>query len=333
MSVISSILNSIFANNERRTHKVPAFYFMETSAGHQTLVGTFRPRDLRRVQSTSTKEETPRWDQQRELFNAVYWSSKPLPRLADKVDAFSAGRNGTQIIPIEHQDETLLREYFADIECCLIGNEEFLDAAIESGEKTVHVALWNATDTKLSWHPCHRVVLGVESFQPGWMVCFAREHLFFRDVTTMMREASGSPLPYDSATAEQLLKAQENETVVMLAITAQGAWRIHSGKGWANGVLEHLHPALREVPVVQLHHIILPKLWSLDPVDVSHHHRVEVVTNADETVAALGKGAQVAYLLSPIGSELLRDLIKQGQMLPAQSVALDIAAEVLTDAE
>ena len=220
----------------------------------------------------------------------------------------------------------MVRAYFAEAIATVIGDEQRLDAAIQSGVSSVPVVLWNGKSPQMPWLPCHRVVSDVEWFQSGWMVCLAREHLFFRDVTAEMLGAGKNGLPFEPARAERLLVAAKNEAVVMLAITKDGAWRVHSEPGWADGLLQDQHPSVREIPAVQLNHIVLPKGLSLSPTDGSQHSHVSVFHSSEKAVSALHDGAQVAYLLNPIRIEQLRELVKQGQMLPADSVALDTAA-------
>jgi hypothetical protein len=263
------------------------------------------------------------WDQ---LLHGVCWSESPLPI---SIAEFS---NGPGIWPIPSEFQTELNDYLSHATTCIVGGEAKLDIAIASGCQSVPIVLWDGTCPKLPWLPCHRVIRDVDDFQPGWMVCLAREHLFFRDVTSQLHIAEGSLS--DTKTASELLTPRNNEAVTMLALTAAGAWRIHSEPGWADGLLQDLHPQLREIAAVQLHHIVLPRGLDLPATDGSQDVRIKVVHDAHAAVASLRDGAQVAYLLNPICSAQLKELIKQGQMLPANSVALDVAAlEVWKHAE
>lgn len=330
MVQLSPILHVNERNNEGGADLSPAFYLLETIGGESCIFANVRPEDLHRVQKPAPSSFATSGDEQPEVYQAVYWNPISFPK--DRAELVRKTLDGSRIFRVSPTDAASLESQFAKTQVFVIGDEDLLDRAIANGQRSVQVALWDAS-SKLPWLPCHRIVSGVEWFQAGWMVCLAREHLFFRDVTRELREAStGSRYP--QATLSRLLTPSADETVTMLAITEQGAWRIHSKRGWADGTLEHLHPALREVPVVQLHELVLPKGLSLDPRDGSQDARVRVTTSGDEAVEAIKNGAQVAYLLSPIGSEQLRELIQHQQMLPARSVALDVSAlEVWNRAE
>ncbi len=309
---------------ERKTTPLPAFYLADTSDGLRGVLGAVDPKILTRVQRAAT-DPAPRLNN---VFHGVYWSEIPTPEILVRNPSTQP-----RVLPMPQSAEKELQEYLSKVTVCLIGNEAELDAAIVSGENSVQIALWNARDLRLPWLPCHRVLRNVDNFHAGWMVCHAREHMFFRDVTAEMLGTS-SGAPYESSVAKQLLAARENESVTILAIADEGAWRIHTQPGWADGLLDELHLSLREIAAVQLNHILLARGLDLSPYDGSLETRLKVVHRADDAVAELRNGAQVVYLLQPIRSTQLQELIKHGQMLPAKSVALDVAAlEVWNDAE
>jgi hypothetical protein len=321
---LSPILPLTQGENERRANRLPAFYLAETIAGIRGIIGAADPKALTRAQvaSSGATQNSKSWD---ELLHCVYWSESPLPK---PIAEFSTGLG---ITPIPSTLQKELNDYLSHATTCVVGNESKLDEAIAAGVTSVPVVLWDAESPKLPWLPCHRVIRGVRNFQSGWMVCLAREHLFFRDVTSQL---TNHQFLFDAKVAAEILTPRNNEVVTMLAFTSDGAWRIHSQPGWADGLLQHSHPLLREIAAVQLHHIVLPRGLDLAPDDSSQDARVEVVHDAQKAIAAFRDGAQVAYLLNPIRSAQLKELIKQGLMLPANSVALAVAAlEVWKDAE
>jgi hypothetical protein len=323
MVQLSPILPLIQGENERRANRLPAFYLAETIEGIQGIIGAADPKALTRVQVGGGALPNPKsWD---ELLHGAYWSESPLPKpIAEFLD-------GPGVTPIPSTLQKELNDYLSEATTCVVGNESKLDEAIAAGVPSMPVVLWNAESPKLPWLPCHRVIRGAKNFQSGWMVCLAREHLFFRDITSQL---TNQEVLFDVKVAAELLTPRIDESVTMLAFTNDGAWRIHSQPGWADGLLQHSHPLLREIAAVQLHHIVLPRGLDIAPDDGSQDARVEIIHGAQEAVAAIRDGAQVAYLLSPIRSEQLKELIKQRLMLPANSVALDVSAlEVWKHAE
>ena len=315
MVQLSPILPFQDEKDERPTNRLPAYYLVETIRGARGVLCRIDPRQLRRVQLPSPRATA----RPSGIFHAVYWHEESLPNLLQEEPARPT------VIEIPESGQKVLQDYLADAIATVIGDEQRLNAEIAGGASSVPVVLWDGSNRTLPWLPCHRAVRDVEWFQTGWMVCLAREHLFFRDVSAEMLNSSVSGLPFDPATAQRMLVTAENEGVVMLAITRDGSWRIHSEPGWANGILEDHHPLLREIPVVQLEHIVLPKGLSLSALDGSRSKHVSVFHSSEEAEDALRDGAQVAYLLNPIHTAQLQELVKQGQMLPADSVALDLA--------
>ena len=327
MVQLSPILPLLQEKNERQTDRLPAFYLAETTDGIRGIIGAADPTTLCRVQVASSKAVRPTesWD---ELLHGVYWSESPLPK------SILQSSNGPGISTIPLALHTELSNYLSNATSCVVGNESKLEDAIAAGVSSIPVVFWEAEAPKLPWLPCHCVIRGVNGFESGWMVCLAREHLFFRDITSQLSITTANDGLFDVTSAAELLAPRDNEAVTMLAIARDGAWRIHSQPGWADGLLQDLHPQLREIAAVQLHHIVLPRGLDFSSADRSQEARVDVVHDAQVAIASLRDGAQVAYLLSPIRSAQLKELVKQKQMLPANSVALDVAAlEVWKHAE
>jgi hypothetical protein len=329
--MLSPILLPNEKKNERHTKGLRGFYLVETSSGLKGIVGAIDPKALKRVQEPGS-ESARRLKKPGKLFHAVYWNDLETPRL--DLEGTEVRRGGSRISRVAERSAPALTDFFSEQGAFLVGAERFLDEAIAAEESSVPVALWNAADPKLPWLPCHRVVGDVDWYQSGWMVCLGREHMFFQDVTSSLLRTTELELSLQKGISETSLETRDDESMSLLAVSKDGAWRIHSKSGWADGILEHLHPSLREIAVVQLLSILLPKGLSLAPKDGSQEDQVTVVHDSEEAIAALNEGAQVAYLLSPIRSEKLRELVQHGQMLPAESVALDVTAlEGWMDAE
>lgn len=330
MPMLSPILLPNEAKNERQTKGLRGFYFVETSSGLQGIVGEIDPKALSRVQEP-VPVSAPKLKKAGKLFHAVYWNGR-LPRL--EFEGTEARKDGSRISRVAERCASALTNFFSGQSASLIGAETLNEEAIGAKESSVPVALWNADDPKLPWLPCHRVLRDVEWYQSGWMVCLGREHMFFADVTSQLLRIGESGVNLELEIVDALLATKDSESLALLAISKDGAWRVHSQPGWADRILQNLHPSLRDTAVVQLHSILLPQGLSLPLTDGSQNDRVTVVHDSKQAIAALNEGAQVAYLLSPIRSAKLRELVQHGQMLPAESVALDVAAlEGWMDAE
>jgi hypothetical protein len=177
--------------------------------------------------------------------------------------------------------------------------------------------------------PVHRVLRNLPGFQGGEMVRVVRENFFFEDVTRAMPRLGGSGPHFEPETAKQLLRPLHPGEVTMLAITAHSSFRLHSEAGWADTVLAHLSPKLRQCASVQLHEIILDRRLGVpyrtrdDGLQQASDH---VVYESDMTAAvrAVADGANVAFLMAVPNSAVLLASASRGEWLPARSAELDL---------
>jgi hypothetical protein len=177
--------------------------------------------------------------------------------------------------------------------------------------------------------PVHRVVRNLPGFQAGEMVRVVRENFFFEDVTRSMPRLDGSGPHFDPETARELLRPLHAGEVTMLAITAHSSFRLHSEAGWADTILAHLSPKLRECASVQLHEIILDRRLGVpyrtrhDGLQESSDH---VLYESDMTTAvrAVANGANAAFVMGVPNPALLLDIASRDELLPARSAELDL---------
>jgi len=175
----------------------------------------------------------------------------------------------------------------------------------------------------------HRVVRNLHGFQTGEMVRVVRENFFFEDVTRVMPRLGGSGPHFDPETAKELLRPLHAGEVTMLAITARSSFRLHSEAGWADTVLAHLSPRLRECASVQLHEIILDRRLKIpyrtrpDGLQEASYH-VAYESDMTAAVRAVAEGANVAFVMSAPNPALLLEIASQGELLPARSAEPDL---------
>ncbi|HWR36911.1 MAG TPA: DUF1015 family protein [Clostridia bacterium] len=214
-------------------------------------------------------------------------------------------------------------------------------------------------DPGLISRPVHRVVSGLEHFETGEFVRITRANFFFREVSRHMRHLPPtSPHPvlaangphFDSDVAARLLAAEEATStvtavtaedagarvvpgvarnsrvepgdVVMLAVTRDCTYRLHSKPGWADTILAHIPPVERQLDVVQLHKIILEKVLKISESesDVREQRHVTFHAEPTEAVEQVRLGANVAFILNPLGLERLREVALSGAVLPPCSI-------------
>lgn len=177
--------------------------------------------------------------------------------------------------------------------------------------------------------PVHRVVRNLPGFQAGEMVRVVRENFFFEDVTRSMPRLDGSGPHFDPVTARELLRPLHAGEVTMLAITSHSSFRLHSEAGWADTVLAHVDPKLRECASVQLHEIILDRRLGVpyrtrhDGLQKSSDH-VLYESDMIAAVRAVANGANVAFVMGVSNPALLLDIASRDELLPSRSAELDL---------
>lgn len=184
--------------------------------------------------------------------------------------------------------------------------------------------------------PVHRVVRDLPGFQAGEIVRLVRENFFFEDVTRSMPRLGGFGPHFDPGTAKALLRPVHPGELTMLAITAHSSFRLHSEAGWADTVLAHLSPRLREFASVQLHEIILDRRLGIpyrtrqDGLQETSDH---VVYESDMTAAvkAVADGANAAFVMGVPDPAVVLEIASRGELLPARSTQLDLGLEGLLE--
>jgi hypothetical protein len=178
------------------------------------------------------------------------------------------------------------------------------------------------------FRPVHRVVRDLPGFQAGEMVRVVRENFFFEDVTRIMPRLGGCGPHFDPGTAKALLRPVHPGELPMLAITAHSSFRLHSEAGWADTVLAHVSPKLRECASVQLHEIILDRRLGIpyrtrqDGLQETPDHVVHE-SNMTAAVRAVANGANAAFVMNAPDPAVVLDIASRGELLPARSIQLD----------
>jgi hypothetical protein len=219
-----------------------------------------------------------------------------------------------------------LRSMLTNCKLTLAGSEGLWDALLHyhvSGSRTgatpsgpgVTVLVIAREHRAEILRPVHRVVRDLPGFQAGEMVRVVRENFFFEDVTRSMPRLGGCGPHFDPGTAKALLRPVHPGELTMLAITAHSSFRLHSEAGWADTVLAHVSPKLRECASVQLHEIILDRRLGIpyrtrpDGLQETSDHVVHE-SNMTAAVRAVANG---------------------GELLPARSTQLDLGLKGLLE--
>jgi uncharacterized protein (DUF1015 family) len=174
----------------------------------------------------------------------------------------------------------------------------------------VMMTLVNAHSPGLLILPTHRLVSGLDSFEPGPMVAASRYFYGVRDVS---RE-------FDPAHPTALLPRTAPGETAMLAVTARQAFLFLADPGTRHSALDTVSPRQAELDVVRLHKVVLESVLNISEQAIREQRNVEYLRDAAEAVQRVrGGGANVAFLLNPVPIAQMTDIALAGEVMPQKS--------------
>ncbi len=157
--------------------------------------------------------------------------------------------------------------------------------------------------------PTHRVVHGLEAFQPGEMVRLARSFFAVENITSQ----------FDSAHPLERLPVTGPGETAMLVVTQENKFLFRARGGVPHEALQGLSPALAELDVVRLHRVVLQSVLGLSEQSIREQKNIEYVREAGDAVARVSSGADVAFLMNPVKMEQVREVAFSSEVLPQKS--------------
>jgi uncharacterized protein (DUF1015 family) len=156
--------------------------------------------------------------------------------------------------------------------------------------------------------PTHRVVFGLDGFDPGKLLEQAR--LYF-DVTEVPEQ--------DPTAALGRLAALQGRTA-FVAVTVRG-WHLLAAK--PDAIAEPpkgISARQRQLDVAQLHRLVLEKLLGLTPEAVREQKHLRYLRDPAEAAGQVARGeADVTFLMNPVTMEQLREVAFAGEVMPQKS--------------
>jgi len=186
--------------------------------------------------------------------------------------------------------------------------EQCPDAAYER----VMMTFVNMDSEGLVVLPTHRVVFGLDGFDPAAFVEAARRYFS----VSALRE------PATAASAVRLLAERSDKGTVLLAVTPPADFIIETrgDQRAADDLLAGLSPRQRELDVVQLHKVLLEGVLGLSEESIRRQTNLRYVRAADDAIQQVRSGkAQAAFLMNPVRMEQVRDIAFAGGVLPQKS--------------
>jgi uncharacterized protein (DUF1015 family) len=174
-------------------------------------------------------------------------------------------------------------------------------------EAAVMMTFVNMDSDGLVVLPTHRVVHGLESFEPQSFTKAAEE--FF----------TVEPLPLAEALSYITTLGKQDGTA-FVAVMRDGAYLLRSKSGPVAQALASLPERQRRLDLSQLHSIILDRLLGLDAEKVREQSNLHYLRDAAEAVDLVRRGeADVVFLTNPVAMEQLKEVAFAGEVMPQKS--------------
>ncbi|HUY82883.1 MAG TPA: DUF1015 domain-containing protein [Acidobacteriaceae bacterium] len=156
--------------------------------------------------------------------------------------------------------------------------------------------------------PTHRVVYGLDGFEPGQFAESVGPYF------TVEALAENDPAALVARLRSEVGKA------ALVAVTAAGSFLLTAIPGAAETALKDVPERQRGLDVVQLHRLILEKALGITPEAVAQQSNLRYVRDAAEAAAQVARNeADVAFLMNPLTLNALREVAFAGEVLPQKS--------------
>lgn len=160
--------------------------------------------------------------------------------------------------------------------------------------------------------PTHRVVFGLERFDPAAFVEAARP--FF--AVNALRER------VTTTSATRLLGQKAQSGTALIAVTEKADFIIEQRDDCtaAERLLAGLSQRQRPLDVVQLHKILLEHVLNISPEAIREQTNIRYLRGAEDAIQQVRSGkAQAAFLMNPVRMEQVSEIALAGEVLPQKS--------------
>ena len=182
--------------------------------------------------------------------------------------------------------------------------------ATDAPYERVMMTLVNAHSPGLLILPTHRLVFGLQDFEPGPMVAASR---YFYGVRDISRE-------FDPAHPLALLPRTAPGETAMLAVTEHQAFLFLANPGTRHPSLDTVSPRQAELDVVRLHKVVLQSVLNISEEAIREQRNLEYLRDAQEAVKRVRSGeANVAFLLNSVPVQQMMEVALASEVMPQKS--------------
>lgn len=182
--------------------------------------------------------------------------------------------------------------------------------SLEAPYEFVMMTFVNMNDPGLLVLPTHRVVHSLDSFSVDQFKKASEELFEVEEVEPSM----------DSARATALLYEKGHRGTVLLALTGNRGFLLHSPKSAGEKYLQGLSPRQRSLDVVQLHKCLLEGVLKLSEESIRNQQNLSYLRDASEAMLQVRQGkANIAFLMNSCPVQKVRDIALAGEVMPQKS--------------
>lgn len=158
--------------------------------------------------------------------------------------------------------------------------------------------------------PTHRVVHGLASFSAEALRQSAGQFFSVDEVDPSV----------DADRASSILREAGRSGTTLMAVTAERVFLIDTPKGVGSNFFSGLSIRQQSLDVVQLHKCLLEGVLGISEEAIRNQQNISYVRDAGEAMARVRSGgANVAFLMNPVGMRQVRDIAFAGEVLPQKS--------------
>jgi uncharacterized protein (DUF1015 family) len=157
--------------------------------------------------------------------------------------------------------------------------------------------------------PTHRVVFGLENFDPA---AFLKRAAAFFEIERL----SDTEPPQLTAKLAEAGKG----TAAFVAVLPNGTVLLKARPAAVKQALVHLPERQAQLDVALLHSLVLEQLLELSEESIREQRNLRYLRDAAEAIEQVAKGtAQVAFLMNPATLQELREIAFNGEVMPQKS--------------
>jgi hypothetical protein len=158
--------------------------------------------------------------------------------------------------------------------------------------------------------PTHRLVHSLKSFSVDEFQSSSRDFFEVEEIDPAL----------DAARATAILRERGRAGTALLAITANGAFVLHSPKPAGAKFFAGLSLRQQSLDVVQLHKCLLEGVLQLSEESIRNQQNLAYLREASEALGQVRKGAaDIAFLMNPCRVQQVRDIAFAGEVMPQKS--------------